>query len=114
MSRVMTGLPPDLARLGQELNASVERAVRRRARLELARRVVPAALVGAMTVVAVTPGMLGPSQRQPGAVATPSPVADGSIAPALGGNDPRVAILATTTDAAWLEAEEPFQPAVGQ
>jgi hypothetical protein len=114
MSLVMTGLPPDLARLGDELNASVERAVRRRrARRELLRRILPAGLVGAMTVVAVTPDALGPSQRQMRAVATPSPVAAGAFPTALV-PDSRITVLATTTDAAWLEAEDPFQPAIGQ
>jgi hypothetical protein len=110
----MTGLPPDLARLGEELNASIERRVRRRqVRRERVRRVLPVGLVGAVTFVAVTPGALGPSQRQPTPVATASPTPTAS-ASALERQSPRAALLATTTDAAALEAADPFEPAVGQ
>jgi hypothetical protein len=47
-------------------------------------------------------------------VATASPTPTASFAPALDRQSPQIAILATTTDAAALEAADPFEPAVGQ
>lgn len=55
------GLPPDLARLGDELVAAARRTTHaRRARH---RRFAVAAITGAMAFVALTPAALDPSHR---------------------------------------------------
>ena len=57
----MAELPPDLARLGDDLvNAARRRAVGRGRR----RRFTLAAAVGAMAFAVLTPGALGPAQRE--------------------------------------------------
>ena len=56
----MVELPPDLARLGDELARA---AGRRAARRERRRRIATAAAVGAAAFVAFTPAALGPAQR---------------------------------------------------
>jgi hypothetical protein len=57
----MADLPPDLARLGDDLVAATTRAAERR---ERRRRVAVAVAVGALAFAALTPAGLGPAQRQ--------------------------------------------------
>jgi hypothetical protein len=57
----MTDLPPDLARLGDELFAAAGRAAERR---ERRRRFAVAACVGALAFAVMTPASLGPAQRE--------------------------------------------------
>jgi hypothetical protein len=57
----MVELPPDLARLGEELAGAARRAAARR---ERRRRVAVAAVVGAAAFAALTPAALGPAQRE--------------------------------------------------
>jgi hypothetical protein len=56
----MVDLPPDLARLGDELARAAGRSAARRARR---RRVAAAAVAGAAAFVAFTPAALDPAQR---------------------------------------------------
>ena len=56
----MVELPPELARLGDELARA---ASRRAARRERRRRIAAAAAVGAAAFVAFTPAALDPAQR---------------------------------------------------
>jgi hypothetical protein len=56
----MVELPPDLARLGDELARA---AARTRARRERRRRIATAAVIGAAAFVAFTPAALHPAQR---------------------------------------------------
>jgi hypothetical protein len=56
----MADLPPDLARLGDDLVVAAQRAAARR---ERRRRIAAAAAVGAATFIAFTPAALGPAQR---------------------------------------------------
>jgi hypothetical protein len=56
----MADLPPDLARLGDELTGAARRAAARR---ERRRRIAVAAAVGAAAFVALTPAALDPAQR---------------------------------------------------
>jgi hypothetical protein len=58
----MVELPPDLARLGDELALATRRATARR---ERRRRVAVAAVVGAAAFAAMTPAALGPAHRLP-------------------------------------------------
>jgi hypothetical protein len=67
----MVELPPDLARLGDELAGAARRAAARR---ERRRRVAVAVTVGAAVFAAMTPAALDPAQRGLGtldAAATP-------------------------------------------
>jgi hypothetical protein len=57
----MVELPPDLARIGDELAVAARRATARR---ERRRRVAVAAVVGAAAFAALTPAALGPAERQ--------------------------------------------------
>jgi hypothetical protein len=57
----MVELPPDLARLGNELAVAARRATARR---ERRRRVAVAAVVGATAFAPLTPAGLGPAQRE--------------------------------------------------
>jgi hypothetical protein len=57
----MVELPPDLARLGDELTGAARRATARR---ERRRRIAVAAAVGAAAFVAFTPAALEPAQRE--------------------------------------------------
>ena len=57
----MADLPPDLARLGDDLARAARRASERR---ERRRRVALAASVGALAFAALTPAALGPAQRE--------------------------------------------------
>ena len=72
-------LPPDLSRLGDAFTA----AVARRVRAERRRRIVVAAIAGALAFAALTPAPLDPSGR--GAPAVPAAIA---LAP-LGCDQPR-------------------------
>ena len=56
------GLPPELARLGDDLAAAARRTAARRARR---RRFATAVVGGALAFAALTPGPLGPAQREP-------------------------------------------------
>jgi hypothetical protein len=56
----MVELPPDLARLGDDLAG----AARRTARRERRRRIAVAAAVGAVAFAGMTPAALGPAERQ--------------------------------------------------
>jgi hypothetical protein len=56
----MVELPPDLARLGDELAAAARRA---KARRERARRFATATAIGALAFAALTPATLDPAQR---------------------------------------------------
>jgi hypothetical protein len=56
----MADLPPDLARLGDDLARAAGRA---NARRERRRRIAAAAVTGAAAFVAFTPGALDPAQR---------------------------------------------------
>ena len=56
----MVELPPDLARLGDELTRA---ASRRNARRERRRRIAATVAVGAAAFVAFTPAALDPAQR---------------------------------------------------
>jgi hypothetical protein len=75
----MVELPPDLARLGDELALAARRTT---ARHERRRRVAVAAVVGAATFAALTPAALGPAQRVP-------TLAEASSLPALRCDQPR-------------------------
>lgn len=55
-------LPPDLARLGDDLLGAARRATARRAQQ---RRFATAVVVGALAFAAVTPAPLGLAQREP-------------------------------------------------
>jgi hypothetical protein len=57
----MVELPPDLARLGDDLVAAAQRSAARR---ERRRRVALATAVGALAFVALTPAALDPAQRE--------------------------------------------------
>lgn len=57
----MADLPPDLARLGDDLARAAGRTTARR---ERRRRIAAAAAVGAAAFVALTPAALDPAQRQ--------------------------------------------------
>jgi hypothetical protein len=57
----MADLPPDLARLGDDLARAAGRTAARR---ERRRRVALAASVGALAFAALTPAALGPAQRE--------------------------------------------------
>jgi len=59
-------LPPDLARLGDDLFTAARRSADRRARR---RRVAVAALTGALAFAALTPAHLGPALRVPATLA---------------------------------------------
>jgi hypothetical protein len=61
----MADLPPDLARLGDELAVAARRATARR---ERRRRIAVAATVGATAFATLTPAALDPAQRGPGSV----------------------------------------------
>jgi hypothetical protein len=56
----MADLPPDLARLGDQLTGAARRATARR---ERRRRMALAVAVGAVVFVALTPAALDPAQR---------------------------------------------------
>jgi hypothetical protein len=56
----MADLPPDLARLGDQLVAAAGRTTRRRVRR---RRFAVAVAAGALAFAALTPAGLGPAQR---------------------------------------------------
>ena len=57
----MVELPPDLARLGDELSGAARRATARR---ERRRRIAAVAAIGAAAFIAFTPAALGPAQRE--------------------------------------------------
>jgi hypothetical protein len=57
----MVELPPDLARVGDELTGAARRATARR---ERRRRIAVVAAIGAASFVAFTPAALGPAQRE--------------------------------------------------
>jgi hypothetical protein len=57
----MVVLPPDLARLGDDLVAATRRAARRR---ERRRRFALSVAVGALAFAVLTPAALDPAQRQ--------------------------------------------------
>jgi len=57
----MATLPPDLARLGDELTGAARRAAARR---ERRRRMAVAIALGAAAFAALTPASLGPAQRE--------------------------------------------------
>ena len=57
----MADLPPDLARLGDDLLVAARRNATRR---ERRRRVALAVSIGALAFAALTPAALGPAQRQ--------------------------------------------------
>ena len=57
----MVELPPDLARLGDELAVAARRTTARR---ERRRRVALAAVIGAAAFAALTPAALDPAQRE--------------------------------------------------
>jgi hypothetical protein len=57
----MSDLPPDLARLGDDLVAAATRTTARRQRR---RRVATAVAGGALAFAALTPAALGPAQRE--------------------------------------------------
>jgi hypothetical protein len=61
----MADLPPDLARLGDELAVAARRATARR---ERRRRIAVAAIVGAAVFATLTPAALDPAQRGLGSV----------------------------------------------
>ena len=72
----MAELPPDLARLGDDLFDAARRRAAGRGRR---RRFALAATVGAMTFAVLTPGALGPAQQEvtfAGAVRTAPPGCD--------------------------------------
>ena len=59
-------LPPDLARIGDELAAATVRALdRRRRRQELLRRAAVTAAAAALALAALAPSALGPAVRAP-------------------------------------------------
>jgi hypothetical protein len=68
-------LPPDLARLGDELTAAAERRVADRARATRHRWLALAGVSGALAFAALTPAGLAPSVRDLGALAAATPVA---------------------------------------
>ena len=57
----MVELPPDLARVGDELTGAARRATARR---ERRRRIAAVAAIGAASFIAFTPAALGPAQRE--------------------------------------------------
>jgi hypothetical protein len=57
----MAGLPPDLVRLGDDLYSATRRSTARR---ERRRRFTVAAAASAVAFAALTPGALGPAQRE--------------------------------------------------
>jgi hypothetical protein len=57
----MSDLPPDLARLGDDLIAAAQRSTARR---ERRRRFAIAVAGGALAFAALTPAALGPAQRE--------------------------------------------------
>src|SRR5918992_5634776 len=57
----MADLPPDLARLGDDLLGATRRTTARR---ERRRRVTLAATIGALAFAALTPAALDPAQRE--------------------------------------------------
>jgi hypothetical protein len=57
----MADLPPDLARLGDDLLGAARRTTARR---ERRRRVTLAAAIGALAFAALTPAALDPAQRE--------------------------------------------------
>jgi hypothetical protein len=59
----MADLPPDLARLGDQLAGAARRATARR---ERRRRMALGVTVGALVFAALTPAALGPAQREIG------------------------------------------------
>jgi hypothetical protein len=61
----MADLPPDLARLGDQLAVAARRSAARR---ERRRRIAVAAIVGAAAFATLTPAALDPAQRGPGSV----------------------------------------------
>jgi hypothetical protein len=56
-------LPPDLARLGDELTSAAEGRIAARARAGRRRRFVLAGIAGALAFAALTPAALGPAER---------------------------------------------------
>jgi hypothetical protein len=69
-------LPPDLARLGDELTAAAERQVAARSRAARRRRFAVAGVVGALAFAALTPSGLSPADRVAGTLTAEVGAAD--------------------------------------
>jgi hypothetical protein len=76
-SQMANPLPPDLARLGDDLTGAAERHLAgRRRRSEHRRRLAITGVFGALAFAALTPAALDPADRQLGPLSAAAPASD--------------------------------------